>query len=130
MSGYDSAGGASSTFGGPSTATAAGASNAGGGTKRRRVNADPDFYPGAAPTTKRAQANWKAAQEQAQIRNAQAMQQQQQDVQMVNAAGGAGLSQQGGRIHMQAETQQPRQPIVSRCPSPCVTALLCFGSVN
>lgn len=66
--GYDSAG----TSTGPST------------TKRRRVNADPDFYPGTAPTTKRLQAKALASQ------NAQLQQLAQQEA-----------------------APQPRQPIVS-----------------
>ncbi|BGO93354.1 hypothetical protein NBRC10512_005520 [Rhodotorula toruloides] len=73
--GYDSAG----TSAGPST------------TKRRRVNADPDFFPGTAPTTKRLQAKAQLAASQ----NAQLQQLQQQE-----------------------NMQQPRQPIISLASLP------------
>ncbi|BGP33805.1 hypothetical protein JCM10296v2_005610 [Rhodotorula toruloides] len=73
--GYDSAG----TSAGPST------------TKRRRVNADPDFFPGTAPTTKRLQAKAQLAASQ----NAQLQLLQQQE-----------------------NVQQPRQPIISLASLP------------
>ncbi|BGP26207.1 hypothetical protein Rt10032_c10g4243 [Rhodotorula toruloides] len=73
--GYDSAG----TSAGPST------------TKRRRVNADPDFYPGTAPTTKRLQAKAQLAASQ----NAQLQQ-----------------------LALQENVQQPRQPIISLASLP------------
>ncbi|GAA5977530.1 hypothetical protein JCM10908_005003 [Rhodotorula pacifica] len=114
MSGYDSAGGASTVSysaaqAGSSTTGGAG----GGGLKRRRVNADPDFYPGAAPTTKRAQANWRAAQEQAAARQTSlqqlsAQQQQQQQQQM----------QQQQQQQRDIEMQQPRQAILSLATLP------------
>ncbi|GAA5822934.1 hypothetical protein JCM3770_002179 [Rhodotorula araucariae] len=59
MSGYDSAG-----------------TSTGAATKRRRVNLDPDFYPGTAPTTSRTKAVYKAQQE-AQARLAAQQQPQQ-----------------------------------------------------
>lgn len=98
MSGYDSTG----TVNSYSTSTAA-QGTTGTGQKRRRANADPDFYPGAAPTTKRAQANWRAAQEQAARQSSlQQLSQQQQQQQQTQ-------QQQQRDLDM----QQPRQPIVS-----------------
>lgn len=102
MSGYDSTGASTVNGGnGYANSSAAQQGSSGTGQKRRRANADPDFYPGAAPTTKRAQANWRAAQEQAARQNSlQQLSQQQQQ-------------QQQQQLQQQQQQMEPRQPIVS-----------------
>ncbi|GAA5860687.1 hypothetical protein JCM3774_006251 [Rhodotorula dairenensis] len=102
MSGYDSTGTVNSY-----TTSAAAQGTSGTGQKRRRANADPDFYPGAAPTTKRAQANWRAAQEQAARQSSMQQLSQQQQQQM---------QQQQQQRDM--DMQQPRQPILSLATLP------------
>lgn len=115
------AAGSASTTAGPSAPASTGNGSGGGGagTKRRRANADPDFYPGAAPTTKRAQANWKAAQEQLQSRNAALQQQEQQQQQQMQA-------HQQQHMRGDPDSHQSRQPIVRRhfpCTVPLISAL-------